>query len=1222
MHRFFYSIHQLISRNKTLAAIASVLVLAVFTFFASKLKFEEDITKLIPVNGKKDVTAKVLKQMNFADKITVIIQSEQQNPANLQQAAQQFLEETDKTCKPYIGQIQGKIADENIQQTIDFIYDNLPLFLNDADYAQIAKKINTDSLSQTVTANYKSILSPSGMITADFIRRDPLGMTFIGLKKLQQLQLGSDFTLDNGFIMTKDKKTLLLFLTPKQSSTETEQNTLLAQKLYAIRDKINTQFKGKAELSYFGPALIAVANADIIKHDVWLTTILAMTALMVILILFYRKIFIPLIIFLPTVFGALFALAVLYFFKETISAISLGIGAILIGITIDYSLHILTHHKHNSDIATLYKDVTKPLFMSSSTTALAFLCLLLVQSEALQDLGIFAAAIVMGSAFFSLIIVPQLYKPKADNFAHKKNFIDKMAAFSFERNKWLIGGCVLLIIVCCFTSGKVKFDNNLSKLNYIPPDIKKAEKILEKSSSLTSKTIYVAAYGDSEEASLLENRDLFERLSEQQKQGKIIGFSSLGGIVLSAADQKQKIEQWNKFWTPQRKQLIQQTLVSEGAKMGFKPNTYAPFFEAIDAERQPIGIKDYESLEALQIKEFIAAKNNFHTVSTLVKVTDAQREAFINSVSSHRKVIAIDRQQMNETFLARLRDDFNTLVNYSFIAVLLILFVFFRRAALVLIAAIPIVLTGLVTAGIMGMFDIGLNIFSTIVCTLVFGHGVDFSIFMTSALQKEYTDGKDEMPVYRTSIILAALTTILGVGALIFARHPSLKSISSVSLIGVFAAIVMSFILYPVIFRAFFFLRLHKGQAPLRLRRTLHSLFSFGYYILGGFVLSVFSVIGMKLLPISKQKKLRWFHAAMSVFMGSVLKTNGFVKKRIRNLHHETFEKPAIIIANHSSFLDILAMGSLNPKIVFLVSDWVYNSPIIGRGVRLAGFYPVSNGIDNGVEHLREKVEQGFSLMIFPEGTRSVDNSIKRFHKGAFYLAEQFKLDIVPIIIHGYSEVAPKGDFILYTFPTTVEILPRITPENQKFGSDFAQRTKKINTYMREKYRDARQEFEGPDYFKKRIVESFDYKEQEIEKAVRADLKSNSGVYFKLGKQIGPNAKILHIANDYGQLNISLAFGEPLRNIDCFIADEEKRNIAKTNYVNKIRPIHYLDRLDQATQNRYDILLISAKDFDINATPSAIQTIIVLDNVIFAEKLERLGFDKTMEEDKITILKR
>ncbi|RZJ72534.1 1-acyl-sn-glycerol-3-phosphate acyltransferase [Flavobacterium sp.] len=1217
MHRFFFAIHEFVSKNKAISIGIALAILCVFGFFGSRLKFEEDVTKLLPVNDKLDVTAKVLKQVNFADKITVIFESKPDgNPEDLQQTAQVFIDSLEKSCKPYYKEIQGKIAEENIDETIGFVFDNLPLFLDESDYAQIESKLSQDSIKATVDANYRSILSPSGMITGDFIRRDPLGISFIGLKKLQQLSLGDDFTLENGFVMTKDKKMLLLFIAPNQSTSEASKNAEFSKKLYAIKDKLNTSKTTKT--SYFGAPLIAVANATQIKGDVMLTTILAMSALMLILVLFYRKNTIPIIIFIPTIFGALFALTVLYFVKETISAISLGIGAILIGITIDYSLHILTHYKHNVDIKHTYEIITKPLFMSSTTTALAFLCLLFVKSEALQDLGIFAASIVIGSAFFSLLIVPHLYNPKKDTSAHKENFIEKAAGFSFDSNKWLIAGCAILVVISFFTSRNVDFDADLSKLNYIPEDIRQAEKELERNSSLTSKTIYVAAYGNSQDEALANNSRLFEDLESDKKSGKIINFSSIGGLVLPTSEQRQKIDRWNAFWTSEKKSGLKAKLVSEGEKIGFKSNTYDPFYEELDKKFEPVSIINLRKIAALQLDEFLADKNGFYTVSTLVKVSNQQRNAFVKSAAFKKNVVAIDRQEMNESFLTQLRDDFNNLVDYSLIAVIAILFVFFRRIEIVLVATIPIVLTGLVTAGVMGVFGLELNIFSTIVCTLIFGHGVDFSIFMTSALQKEYTDGRDERKVYRTSIILAAITTILGVGALIFAGHPSLKSISSAALIGVFAACAMIFVLYPMLFRWIFFARRKIGFAPIRLRRMLHSFVSLGYYAIGGFLVSILSFVFMKFLPFSKTRKTKIFHKIMSVYMNSVFYTFPAVTRKIYNEQGEDFKKPAIIIANHTSFLDVMAMGGLNGNIIFLVSDHVYNNPIIGLGVRLAGFYPASEGLEVGVEHLREKIEQGFSLMIFPEGTRSEDNSIKRFKKGAFFLAQEFGLDILPILIQGYSEAAPKNDFILNGTTTAIKFLPRIKPDDLRFGKDYSERTKKINAYMRDEFQKLRNEQEGPKYWEKFALGSFDFKEEFVIEAVKSDFEKNLDLYYRLNKHIPQKAKMLHIADDYGQIDVMLLLQQSLRKIDSYISDDEKKRIASQNHLWQKREIRYVDK----PQKRYELALVSAKKIESDHISELSDHIILLDNDNLLPNFEKSDFKIVHKEEKITILKR
>ena len=724
------------------------------------------------------------------------------------------------------------------------------------------------------------------------------------------------------------------------------------------------------------------------------------------------------------------------------------------------------------------------------------------------------------------------------------------------------------------------------------------------------------------EEALQHNSKLFDDLSKEKNQKRILNFSSVGGIVLAQKEQIEKIEKWNSFWTPQKKQFIQSELIAEGSKLGFKPTTYNLFFDHLDFDFKPVSADEFLKIKALQLQEFITEKNGFYTISTLVKVSPEQRDAFVKSASAKENVIAIDRQQMNETFFSNLKTDFNSLVNYSFVAVILILFFFFRRIELVIISCIPIALTGIVTAGIMGIFGIQMNIFSMIVCTLIFGHGVDFSIFMTSALQKEYTNGVNEIAIYRTSIILAVITTILGIGAMIFAKHPALTSISLVSLIGVFAALIITFIFYPILFKLFLSNRPKKGNPPFQLRTFIHGVISFAYYGLGGIVMSIFSFTIMPILPFSKKSKMKTFRYVISKFMKSVLYSNPFIRKKVVNNFNETFEKPAVIIANHSSFLDILAIGMLSPKIIFLVSDWVYNSPIFGGVVRKAGFYPVSEGLEGGVEHLRKKVNEGYSLMVFPEGTRSENNVVKRFHKGAFFLAEEFKIDIIPIVIHGASELIPKGDFVIHHGKLTVTILERITPDNFSFGANYVERTKQISTFFKAEYRKIRQELESRDYFKKMLINTYDYKEIEVGNSVKKDLKQNLERYYSLNKYIQPKAKILHLANDFGQLDVLLALQEPQRKIFSFLNDEEKLLVAKTNYIVTKRKIFYLDNLESALENHYDILLVSDEDYQdqIGKVISKATSIILVNCSHLRNQFE--DFEIVSEENALLVLKK
>ncbi|SVD98841.1 uncharacterized protein METZ01_LOCUS451695, partial [marine metagenome] len=254
-----------------------------------------------------------------------------------------------------------------------------------------------------------TLISPSGIVAKNSIIKDPLGLSFIALKKLQQLSFGDTFILHDGFLVSKDKNHLLLFITPALESNETAENSKFIDNLYHVNTYLNKMFKGKVQSEYFGSTLIAVANAKQIKYDIKLTVGIAISILLIILIYFYKKFIISIILFLPTFFGGLLAVALLYIIRTKISAISLGIGSVLIGVTLDYSLHILTHIRGNKNVKTLYKELTKPILMSSLTTALVFLCLFFIDSEALQDLGIFAAISVIGASFFALIFIPHIY---------------------------------------------------------------------------------------------------------------------------------------------------------------------------------------------------------------------------------------------------------------------------------------------------------------------------------------------------------------------------------------------------------------------------------------------------------------------------------------------------------------------------------------------------------------------------------------------------------------------------------------------------------------------------------------------------------------------------------------------------------------------------------------------------------------------------------------------
>jgi len=1224
MHNFFLSLYQYIKQNRLIAWPIIIGSIAIFAFLASRIGFEEDITRLIPNSDKSEITQKVLKTVSFSDKIVVNIANKGENPDDITAYASAYIDAINSRIPKYVKKIQGKVADDNVMELYDFVYKHLPFFLSEADYNNIERKINPDSIARIIENNYKTLISPAGLVTKKYIVKDPLALTPQGLQKLAQLQLGDNYDLYNGFLITKDRKNLLLFLTPALATNETGENTLFVEELKKITSGLNEKYSEQAEATLFGATLYAVANAKQIKRDIQLTVSIAMSILLLILIFFYRKLTVPLIIFTPTVFGAIVAIALLYLIKGKISAISLGIGSVLLGITLDYSLHILTHFRNNNNVKELYKDVAMPVLMSSLTTAVAFLCLIFVKSEALNDLGIFAAISVVGASVFALIFIPQVYRFSENKKAKRKTFIDKISQTDFHKNKVLISVITIVFIVALFLFHKVGFNTNLSTMNYQPEELVAAEEDLDRINNNKAKSIYLVSYGSSLNEALNANNKLFEILDQKKSDKELINFSSVGGVVLSQEAQAEKIKRWNEFWTKQRKDSITNLLKEKGSVIGFKPETFTQFYTTLNTEIKPIGFNEYQNIKELYLDEFVTSEKGFSTVVSAIKVDHQEVDKINSTLSKIENTVVIDRKQLNETLLGNLKNDFNSLIGYSLVAVVLLLLFFYRDPMLTLVTALPIAITWVITLGVMKMLGIDFNIFNVIISTFIFGLGVDYSIFITNGLIKEFTYEVKELTTYKTSILLSVITTILGVGVLIFAKHPALRSISTVSLIGILSAVLVAFTIQPMLFRTFITNRVKKGLTPLRIRQTIWSIFSFGYFIIGGFIVSILSSLIIPWFPVSKKKKMTVFHKVTSKLMGSVLYSNPFVKKRVYNPENEDFKKQCIIIANHSSFLDIISVGMLYPKLIYLVKDWVYDNPVFGRAAKLAGFYPVSSGIEGGVEHLREKVNQGYSLIAFPEGSRTDTAKMSRFHKGSFYLAQELNLDILPVVIHGNAQVSPKGDFIIHDGAIQLKILPRITADDKEFGNGYNERTKKISAYFREQYFDLQKDLEGVNYYNKALLNNYRYKS--CYKEVKKDFYIHKDSYYKAASFVGHKERVLQYSDDYGQFSLYLSFKKPYVKQKSILVDEEKLAVARNCYTTIRNKIVFVSDED-LTSIKFDVLLLNTTT---PIQPQYLKELISEDIkriIVFSENNEfsestKTNFKVVVQEFGLTVLNR
>jgi len=1141
--------------------IIALLMVLIAGIFASQIQFEEDISKLVPVNKEIKKFNSIYKNSTFFERLIFNVSLEDStlppDPDKLISFVNDFVDSLNKSKnRSGIKEITYRISDEIINDLYNYYYENLPFFLEKQDYAGIDSLISQERINPILENDYKLLVSPASMVLKKFILRDPLSLIPKILNRFQRLQFSGNFELYNGYILTKDKKNLLFFVSPRYHSNQSSENNILLKHI----DKVMNQTLSNHKLvraEYFGSIAVSVENSRIIKSDVLITVTISTILLILFISLFFRVKWAFLLTFLPALFGAVVSLAILYLIKTKISAIALGVGSILLGLGVDYALYMLSYFKGRKSISKI-RELIAPIILCSITTAAVFFCLIFVNTEALHDLGLFITFSVLGAAFFSIIFLPHFINVKNDDSGETGSVNSKLiiwfSNYRFDKNIYLLVLIIAATIVFVFTSQNVEFESDMRKMSYVSEKLREAENNLNKISDISQRNVYVISSGVDLQDVLETNEAVLNKLKIFKKEHVIKNFSSISPILPSNSLQQKRLKMWNKFWQSGRKDSLITYIHKGGKKLNFTLNAFDDFISRLNKQYGIIHIDKYPAIKSQFINNLITVDGKTINLVTIVKAGSRLNDNFHKSFSSFSNVIVADIQHLTTKMVEMLKDDFKMLIDTSSIIVLFILLVVYGRIELGIIVFLPIVISWVWILGIMSLVGEKFTIFNIIISTLILGTGVDYTILITRNTLQDYRYSKKDLPSYKTGIFFSASTTIIGVGVLFFAHHPALKSIALLPIVGYCSVVLITFILEVPIERWLLLSKKEKGTYPITIVTMFFTFITYSYFILGCFLVSLIGFT-FKLYPLSDRKKKYLFHFLLSNFVKSLIYLAVNLKKEIINPNSEKLKKPAVIICNHQSVLDILFILSIHPKLIMMTNNWVWNSVFFGKVVQFADFYPVTQGIENSISLLKGKVEEGYSIVVFPEGTRSVAGKIKRFHKGAFFIAEKLSLDVLPVLIHGTADCIRKGEFSLRSGKITLKYLDRIPIDDKSFGDNYSDRTKSICNYFREQYKGLKKKQETPNYYKDRLIKNYIYKGPILEWYLRIKLKLENN-YIYINDLIPHKARIADIGCGYGYVSYLLGFISEERQIVGIDYDENKI-ITAQNCFSKKENIHF-----------------------------------------------------------------
>lgn len=1171
MTRLILSIYDFLKNHSSIAWLGFIISTLGLVALVMRLNYQEDISAFLPLDEKNKTAMSVYQDVSGANNIFAIINAKDSNGCDPQILAEGVevlcdkITETDTTG--YITNVVKQIDLESISDVRDFVYSNLPLFLTDKDYSRIDSLLSdTTYIAKKLEDDKQMLLFPSSSMMTENLARDPLSLFSPVLTRMQNAGVGIKFENFDGYILTPDGLRAIAILTSANGANESENNAKLIDLLDEAKKNAEETVDG-IDVHFVGGPSIAVTNASQIKHDSFVAVAIAGILILILLIYVFRNLRNILLIVVSVGWGWLFAMGAISLVYNSVSIIVIGIASVILGIAVNYPLHLIDHLKDAKNRKSALKEIISPLIVGNVTTVGAFLCLVPLNAPALHDLGLFSSLLLVGTILFVLVFLPHAVKSSPVQHAEVTDLISRISDFSPVHNKWLVWIIAALTIVFGVFAMRTEFDSDMRNINYMTPEQRADMDYFTSlvSQNANSEKLYVVSSGKDWEEALTLNEVIGREISQLESEGQIVRSNAVSSFITSNRRQNERLEKWNVFIADHKDRLLED-LASESRIVGFNMEAFLPFTEILNASYSALDADAFQPLTQSLFKGNFSTDptTSRHSLVEVLEVDPVEIDGIKDKLSKVKEFggQVFDVKSMNGSIANTLSDDFNYIGIACGCIVFFFLWISLGSIELAIVSFLPMAVSWIWILGVMGILGLKFNIVNVILATFIFGQGDDYTIFMTEGLSYEFAYQKKVLKSYKNSIIVSALIMFIGIGTLVFAKHPALRSLGEVTVVGMLSVVLMAYLLPPLVFNWLVYKNGRRRYRPITLKKMLSTGFCalvFLSQLMVGYVMGFFMFVLTKPTP---EKKLLLHRFTCSVFRWDVKRMPG-MKFRLINKGKVDFEKPVVIISNHQSMLDPFYLMTLSPKLIVVANDHVGYNKVTGRMFRWLNFITVGQGIDAMLEKLQPLVAQGYSIAIFPEGERptNVSNHVKRFHKGAFQFAETLGLDVVPVYLHGLVQAMPKGCALSNGYEIVMEIGNKISVEKlDAMGPDIKTTTQHMRRLYQTHFTELCRAQDTVANLAPVVFDKYLYKGSEIERNARKNLRKIS-LYSRKIENLEIKSSLL-VVDDKGQgeLALILALMYPDRFVFAYLPYEDSRDILKGCIMDFIPNIQVVDK--------------------------------------------------------------
>ncbi|MDL2275616.1 MMPL family transporter [Desulfosarcina sp. OttesenSCG-928-G10] len=788
--------------NINFPLLAAVILTSLILFYVGwqRISIDTDVINSLPHdNPVLNNAVHIFRNHPMQDQVTIDVGIDRTDPDQLVTCG---LAVMDRLEKSGLFKTVGTTAiQDQLPRLVEHIVDSLPVLFTPAMLeTQVVPKLSPDQIDAAIYRWHQNLLQMDAIGQSGYISRDPLSLKDILLARLIFLAPSTQARVVKGQIVSMDGRHLLLSATPTGSATDTAFARKIARTLDAISDDIQKTFAPHGitvTLTPVGAYRAALDNEVIIRKDVQSAIVFSTIGIVILLLLAFPRPLIGLFSLLPAIVGTLLAFFVWSLFCRSISIMVLGFGGAIISITVDHGIAYLLFLDQNrkTDGKNASEEVWAVGLLATLTTVGAFSALCLSQFSIFRELGLFAALGISFSFLFVHLIFPRIF-PSMEPAKPRWLPIPRLADGLFGMGTKGLAIAVIIAGVMVFFA-RPGFNANMETLNTVSRESLAAEKhFLTVWGNIFTKVFFLAE-AETPEALQAKGDAL---LSRMEKEPGLLDQMFLPAMIFPGPERRaENLAAWKAFWTPDRRAAVRQAIDHAGSRYGFTDAAFSRFVRAMDDPETLPAVtgdtaisEDFFSLMGISAH---ASTPRYRQFTSFVPPAGFSGTDFFSQYQDQITIFdpALFSSQLGDVMAST----FSRLIVTIGPMIVIFLLIFFASFRLTLIALSPVCFSMACTLGTLTLMGRSLDIPGLMLAIIIFGLGIDYSLFLVRAYQRYGKAGAPEFSLIRSTVVMSSASSLVGFGVLAFADHSLLQSAGITCVMGIGYAAVGAFLILP-----------------------------------------------------------------------------------------------------------------------------------------------------------------------------------------------------------------------------------------------------------------------------------------------------------------------------------------------------------------------------------------------------------------------------------------